>query len=164
MDDKSFTGEKFSFRRPTCDKTRDLFTGDVNPSAELVLGPCEIPVENMFEERRCCASSYTNVETERDKRIKSMLLQGYIELSINPNLGTFKILPEQLYCRITEKWLRDVLPCNDKMTIADCIEAARIFIDKGTEALKELYGCDSLRSSDASFETLTSRCACRRCE
>lgn len=125
-------------------QTRHRFAVYVHPSRELPDGITVCPRVDVTEQSAIGAFRDPHVKSERTKRIETMLCLGYCELEIQPSFRSPEVAPQQLRCRITEQWLRDCFTFNDKMTVADCVEAARIFIDEGAETLKELYGRDAV--------------------
>lgn len=126
-------------------QTSHRFAVHVDPSRELLGGGFMLPAVRIAEQGGTGAGGDAYVESERTERVEAMLCLGYCELEIQPSFSSPEVAPQQLRCRITEKWLRDLLTFNDQMTVADSVEAARVFIDEGAETFKKLYGRDTDR-------------------
>lgn len=126
-------------------KAGDRLAFDVHPTWKLPVGCVLVPRIDVLEQSATGALGDTYVESERSERIITMLGCGYLEFEVQPPLGTFEVAAQQLRCRVTEKWLRDCFANNDQMTVADCVEAARVFIDEGVETFKKLYGRDTVQ-------------------
>ena len=79
------------------------------------------------------------VESERTKRIELMLRRGYLQLGVKPSLGAREVETQNIYCVVTQEWFRNLFAFNNKVTIADSVEAAHILINEGAEPLEKLY-------------------------
>lgn len=111
----------------------------VNPSDKLAGSRVRFTEIDVTEKGGRGAAPDAHVESERTKRIELMLARGYLELAVQPALGAGKVAAQKIYCVVTQKWLHNLFAFDNKVTVADSVEAALVFINEGAETLEKLY-------------------------